>query len=310
MSARGVQSALEPAGPGSALTHELGLVLYVTLGLVFVLVMAVAAYAALASPRRDSGRFWILGGGLILPIAVLTLLLVRSLAVTRALDGPVAADTIRIEVIGRQWWWDVRYTVPETSEVAVLANEVHVPVGRPVEILLTTSDVIHSFWVPALAGKVDMVPGRTNRLVIEAAAPGVFRGQCAEYCGVQHAWMAFQVVAEPERMFLAWLERQAAPARAPADPFLERGRRMFFRAGCQDCHAIRGTSADGDDGPDLTHVGSRLSLGAQMLQNNLGSMAGWIAGTQDLKPGSHMDSMNVYDGADLRAVAAYLSSLQ
>jgi cytochrome c oxidase subunit 2 len=214
-----------------------------------------------------------------------------------------------VQAIGRQWWWDFRYTTPEGSAIA-LANELHIPVGQPVEIVLATDDVIHSFWVPALAGKVDMVPGRTNRLVMTAATTGVYRGQCAEYCGLQHALMAFVVVAQPAPQFREWLAAQARPARAPTDAFRRRGQRLFFAARCQECHAIRGTAAEGRSGPDLTHVGSRLTLGAGILDNHAGTMAGWIAGAQDLKRGNAMPSMNVFAGEDLRAVAAYLSGLK
>jgi cytochrome c oxidase subunit 2 len=186
----------------------------------------------------------------------------------------------------------------------------YIPVGRPVEVALRSDNVIHSFWVPALAGKVDMIPGRTNRLVIEARVPGVFRGQCAEYCGLQHAWMAFYVVAVPEAAYRQWRTDQAAPAIEPADATLRRGREAFLREGCGACHAVRGTPANGTLGPDLTHVGSRLSLAAGRLDNHAGTLAGWIADSQGIKPGNLMPSMNVFSGEELRAVAAYLESLK
>jgi len=238
---------------------------------------------------------------------VLVALLLHALHVGNALSvGPSRPPDIR--VTGKLWWWDVRY--PGAGEAAVLANEIYIPVGRPVEIALATDNVIHSFWVPALAGKVDMIPGRVNRLVIEASKPGTWRGQCAEYCGAQHAWMAFYVVAVPEETYRQWLVAQAAPAREPADEVLRRGREAFLREGCGACHAVRGTPAAGAQGPDLTHVGSRQSLGAGRLGNGVSALAGWIADSQHLKPGNLMPAGFNFTGEELRAVAAYLESLK
>jgi cytochrome c oxidase subunit 2 len=170
--------------------------------------------------------------------------------------------------------------------------------------------VIHSFWVPSLAGKVDMIPGHRNRLVLRADEPGVHRGQCAEYCGGQHALMAIFVVVQSEADFQRWRVHQAREAAEPADEFLARGRAAFMRGGCAECHTVRGTEARGDLGPDLTHVGSRRSLAAGVLHNHVGTMAGWIAGTQAIKPGSLMPDSRAYDGAELRALAAWLKSLE
>jgi cytochrome c oxidase subunit II len=305
-----IQSTLAPAAANAAISYELGLLLYLTLGFVFLLVMALTAYAMFSRARPGDDRIWIIGGGLLLPVAVLSVIFAQSLRVTDETGAHPRGTTLRVHAIGRQWWWEIRYEMPNSDAVAILANELRLPVGQPVEIVLTTNDVIHSFWVPSLAGKVDMIPGRRHMLVLTAAKPGVYRGQCAEYCGLQHALMAFFVVAQPATEFRQWLAHQARPALEPADPFLARGRQLFFAAECDDCHTIRGTAADGDDGPDLTHVGSRLSLGGGILDNHPGTMAGWIAGTQDLKPGVFMPSMNVFAGEDLRAVAAYLSSLR
>ena len=178
------------------------------------------------------------------------------------------------------------------------------------ELELLTADVIHSFWVPSLAGKVDMIPGRSNRLVLRADEPGVFRGQCAEYCGAQHALMAFHVVVQAPADFQLWLEREAQSAPLPADTWLAEGYALFLRGGCQQCHTVRGTPARGTMGPDLTHVGARRALAAGVLDNHIGTMAGWIAGAQDVKPGNFMPSLNVYTGRELRAVSAWLMSLQ
>jgi cytochrome c oxidase subunit II len=293
--------------------------------------MALLLYAVFVPARTIRARRWLVGGGLVFPGTVLTALLLYSLAVARALgsfqgEGALrflldcvsdasrslgsslpGNTAIRIEVNARQWWWEVRY-VGAAGDFE-LANELHLPAGRPVELQLVSEDVIHSFWVPSLAGKVDMIPGHRNRLVLKADEPGVHRGQCAEYCGGQHALMALFVVVEPQADFERWLERQAREAPAPADDFLARGRAAFMRGGCAQCHTVRGTAARGDLGPDLTHVGSRRSLGAGVLDNHVGTMAGWIAGTQAVKPGSLMPETRAYDGPELRALAAWLKSL-
>ncbi|HEX6572441.1 MAG TPA: cytochrome c oxidase subunit II [Steroidobacteraceae bacterium] len=336
MNAPGIQSALHPAtGSGAALISELTAALFVGGAVLFLLVMGLLVRAVFSQEKRVDARRWVLWGGVVLPVAVLTVLLLYALAVggaladvnsrgplrfvldcissgARALAAPFGTERpVRIEVTGKQWWWEVRYWGPGTGVTGVpLANELRLPAGQPVELLLESADVIHSFWVPALAGKVDMIPGRVNRLVLRASAPGVHRGQCAEYCGGQHALMALYVVVVPEPEFRAWLQQQARPATAPADPFLALGRDSFMRGECAECHTIRGTSARGARGPDLTHVGSRLSLAAGVLGNHEGTMAGWIAGAQDLKHGNHMPSTREFTGVELRALSAWLSSLE
>jgi cytochrome c oxidase subunit 2 len=324
---------LKPAaGSRAALIHELSLVLYVGCSVIFLFVMELLLYAVFTPARPIRARRWLAGGGLIFPGAVLSALLLYSLAVGNALgnmqgDGPLrflldcvssvsralgvtaaGDDTIRIEVNARQWWWEIRYS--GSGKQFELANELHLPAGRAVELELTTEDVIHSFWVPSLAGKVDMIPGHRNRLVLKADEPGVHRGLCAEYCGGQHALMAVFVIIEPEAEFERWRSQQVLDAEAPAGEFLARGRAAFMRGGCGECHTVRGTEARGDLGPDLTHVGSRRSLGAGILGNHVGTMAGWIAGTQALKPGSLMPDTRAYDGQELRALAAWLKSLE
>jgi cytochrome c oxidase subunit 2 len=300
--------------------------------LIFLFVMALLLYAVFTPARPIRARRWLAGGGLIFPGAVLSALLLYSLAVGNALgnmqgDGPLrflldcvssvsralgvtaaGDDTIRIEVNARQWWWEIRYS--GSGKQFELANELHLPAGRAVELELTTEDVIHSFWVPSLAGKVDMIPGHRNRLVLKADEPGVHRGLCAEYCGGQHALMAVFVIIEPEAEFERWRSQQVHDAEAPAGEFLARGRAAFMRGGCGECHTVRGTEARGDLGPDLTHVGSRRSLGAGILGNHVGTRAGWIAGTHALKPGSLMPDTRAYDGQELRALAAWLKSLE
>lgn len=323
-------SALESAaGSGAELLEQLGWVLYIGSFLIFGGVMVLALYATFAKPRHINGDRWIVGGGLIFPAVTLTGLLLYSLAIGNGLGGVERTnvfrlfldcfgigdreplpDMDRIHVVGKQWWWEVRYEFRDGRESVVLANELRIPTGRPVEIWLSSDDVIHSFWAPSLAGKVDMIPGQTNRLVVRTDEAAIYRGQCAEYCGGQHAIMAFFIIAAPEQEFNEWVAREAAPAAIPGDEFLRSGYDAFFRGGCAECHTIRGTPASGDMGPDLTHVGSRVSLGAGALSNHIGTMAGWIAGSQDIKPGNLMPSLPIYTGAELRAVSAWLKSLE
>lgn len=305
-----MQAALAPGGEVAARIAVLGWWMFGGAAVIFVLVMALTALAIRRRPAWLADRRTIVIGGIAFPVAALSALLVYGLRTAAALDGESAEVPLRIEVIGEQYWWRVHYLDELGVRIAALANEIHIPTGRTVELALRTEDVIHSFWVPNLAGKLDMIPGRTNHLRLSAVRPGVYRGQCAEYCGAQHALMAFYVVAvEPER-FGAWLAAQRRPATVPADPLLLRGRDLVLAGECVDCHTIRGTPAAGTRGPDLTHVGSRLSIGAGSFPNNAGTLAGWIASSQHLKPGNPMPSFDEYTGRDLRALAAYLESLK
>jgi cytochrome c oxidase subunit 2 len=309
----GPQSALAIGGAGAADIADLWWVMLAGAALIYVLVLGCATYAAVVAPDRHPrfpGQAFIVGGGVVLPVVVLAALLTYSFVLGRDLSRGPGPEALRIEVIGKQWWWEVRYLPPDGGEPVVSANELRLPVGQPVELLLSSTDVIHSFWLPSIAGKRDMIPGRVNRLVLEAEAPGVYRGQCAEFCGGPHALMAFYAIAEPAGDFARWLEREAAPATAPEDAFLRRGRNLFLSSGCGVCHAIRGTPAEGQLGPDLTHLGSRMSLGAGVLPNNVGTIAGWIADTQHIKPANKMPSFNTFSGVELRAIAAYLASLR
>jgi cytochrome c oxidase subunit 2 len=299
-----IQSMLHPGSAAAHAIHELGIWIYVGGGLALAVVVALTLYGAFSAPRKVSERAWLVGGGIVFPSATLAILLGYALYVGHALSGPPQRSS-DVEVTGYQWWWQVKY-----ADGSVLANELRIPVGRPMEISLVSADVIHSFWVPALAGKVDMIPGHRNRIVVKADAPGIYRGQCAEFCGVQHSWMAFYVVAEPQAEYDAWLARQAAPAAEPANAFLARGRDVFLREPCAACHTVRGTAAKGELGPDLTHVGGRLSIGAGVLKNGEAALAGWIADPQHVKPGNLMPATKTLPGEELRALAAWLESLK
>jgi cytochrome c oxidase subunit 2 len=245
--------------------------------------------------------------GVAVPLVVLSLLFVWSdVFVLRSVAAPKASSTkLTVHVIGHQWWWEVRY--PGTD--AVTANEIHIPTHTRVNVVGTTADVIHSFWVPELNRKVDLIPGRKNRVLLDSDHPGVYRGQCAEFCGLQHAHMAMYVIAEPPAKFKAWLANTAKPARRPATGQERRGLEVFLREPCSGCHQLRGTSAHGDVGPDLTHVQTRMTLAALTIPNRKGYLGGWILDPQHIKPGNKMPGLKL-SGPDFQALLAYLETLR
>jgi cytochrome c oxidase subunit 2 len=308
----GIQSALNAQGPGAVVIAEMFWVMASGAAIIFAAVIALAAYALLA-PRRTARRLsataLIVGGGIVVPVLTLSALLVYSLVRAGSLDPTAGRPLMRIEVIGEQWWWRVHYLDARGRPDFATANEIRIPVGEPIQLELQSADVIHSFWVPALAGKLDMIPGRTNRLRLQADRAGRYRGQCAEYCGGPHALMALVVIAESAEAFYRWLETQRRPAAPPAEALRQHGRDLFL-AHCAVCHAVRGTAARGTRGPDLTHIGGRESIAAGLLPNNAATLAGWIASSQHLKPGNLMPAFTMLSGAELRAVAAYLSGLE
>jgi cytochrome c oxidase subunit 2 len=245
-------------------------------------------------------------------VTVITLfgLLVASVATGRSISPLRApADALTVKVIGHQWWWDFEYQHPDPSRMIRSPNELHIPVGRPVKIQTTSVDVIHSFWVPNLHGKLDLIPGRTGDTWIQADRPGVYRGQCAEFCGFQHANMALQVIAEPADRFQAWLVQQRREAAPPSTPLQARGKQLVEILPCANCHTVRGTLASGKTAPDLTHLASRRTIAAGTLPNNRGNLGGWIADPQTVKPGNHMPSVSM-PSEELEAVLAYLETLK
>lgn len=291
------QSALHPQSPSAEAIAELWWVMLAVLGGYFLVVVALLAYGL--RTRSQVGTRFIVLGGLAFPAVVLVGLLVTTIEATRALR-PLAGQ-LRVEVIAHRWWWEVRYP----DQGVVTANEIHLPAGEPVELELRSADVIHSFWVPNLGGKMDMIPGHPNRYGLQPMRPGVYRGQCAEFCGMQHAKMAFLVIVMPRAEFGSWLERQGAARRSLASGVERRGQEVFFREQCHQCHAIRGTSATGSVGPDLTHVGLRRTLGAASIPNTPGRLEGWIANPQTIKPGALMPRTYL-SPADLHALRVYL----
>jgi cytochrome c oxidase subunit 2 len=259
-----------------------------------------------SGPQSESGLRWIVIGGMIVPAVILVLTFAFTIATENATAAPLANAAMTIHIIGHRWWWEVRYA--DDSSGVVTANEIHIPAGRPIRLELTSDDVIHSFWIPQLAGKTDVIPGQRNVAWIQADSPGVYRGACTEYCGLQHANMASYVVAQSPSEFGRWLEQQRASAGVP-DSVGAAGLAVFQASACASCHTIRGTSAVGRIGPDLTHLVSRATIAAGVLENTRGNLAGWIANPQSIKPGNIMPTVPLRS-RDLQALLAYLGTLQ
>lgn len=307
----GPQSALAPAGRGAEVLAGLFWWMAIGAAIIWVLVLGLGVYAIRVKPGPKGYRagLMIIGGGAIVPTIVLSALLIFGLALLPDLVAPAPEGSLKVAVVGEQWWWRVRYEGPDGQSIE-LANEIHLPVGEPVEFRLDSADVIHSFWIPSLGGKVDMIPGRQNRLALLPTKKGVFRGVCAEYCGASHALMAFWVVVEEREDFDRWLADQSQPAREPTTPDVARGLDVFTSSGCAACHTLRGTPAAGVIGPDLTHVGSRRTLAAATLSSDLDDFVRWIDHSQSVKPEVNMPSFGMLPTDDLQTLAAYLESLK
>jgi cytochrome c oxidase subunit 2 len=317
----GPQSVLDPAGDQAGHLHALlGLMLWVCGG-IYLLVLGFLGWSLWRSLRNgtegeaagvsmEHGLRAGLGLWAAIIVAGLATLATASFLVDRALAAARAdRDAIAIRVTAHQWWWRIEYRDPATGAFIETANELHMPAGRTTRIELHTADVIHSFWVPNLGGKLDVIPGRVNLLDVTPRRIGWYRGQCAEFCGLQHALMAIDLRVAPEEEFAAWLAAQAAPAAAPEDAVLARGRAVLEGGSCAACHTVRGTAAAGKAGPDLTHVGSRRSIAAGSLPNNRGNLHGWILNPDALKPGTSMPGTELAPG-DADALARYLERLR
>ena len=307
-------------GPVAGSERTLGwwlLIIAVTVVAIVTLLVAGAAWlrsredsgTGLASTAGRNGLRWIYFGGLLVPTAILVVSFGLTLGSLHATTRPRSDPAATVRIIGHRWWWEIRYVDGDSAAAIVTANEIHVPVGQPVRLELTSSDVIHSFWIPQLAGKTDAIPGVTNVAWLEADTTGVYRGQCAEYCGTQHANMAMLVIAESPREFAAWKERQRAPAAPPADAATAAGSAVFQRLACAACHTIRGSDARGRIGPDLTHLASRLTIGSGVLENTRGNLGGWIGNSQSIKPGNDMPVVPM-TSEDFQALLAYLGTLR
>lgn len=310
-----IPSALDPQGQAAANIANLWWIMFWLGTAVFVIVTLLLLIIVFTNRRRGAypepdlrapdRRSWIWWGGVIMPSVILATTLFFTLRSHIALAFPPTPAALTIEIIGHRWWWEVRY--PEQQ--ITTANEIYIPVGQAVNVRLATADVIHSFWVPELNGKMDMIPGKTNTLWLHADEPGMYRGICTEFCGIQHAKMQYVVIAVPPDEFAAWLEHQRQPAPAPATARIRRGQQIFLGSACVYCHAVRGTNASGQLGPDLTHVASRQTLAAGVLPNNRGSLGGWITNPQHIKPGNLMPPTNL-TGNELQVLLDYLDTLE
>ena len=308
----GPQSSLEPAGVEAQGLADLFFALTAAAAVIWCATVGLALYAAYGR-REPSGPAFgarlIVGGGVVVPTVVLAATLSYGLHLLPPLLADPSDGELEIEVVGEQWWWRVRYLSRDGAPVD-LANEIRLPAGAAVLLTLSSDNVIHSFWIPALGGKVDMIPGRRTQLVLHPTVAGVYRGVCAEYCGTSHALMAFRTVVHERQDFDDWLAHQASSAAAPVDELAENGGEAFVRNGCGACHTVRGTPASGIVGPDLTHVGSRLSLGAGTLPNDPEAFFSWVSQTDGIKPGVHMPAFGMLPTSEIRALAAYLEALQ
>ena len=307
----GQQSTLNPAGVGAQSIATLFWWMAGGALVIWLIVMGIALYATQAHPEAHgirSARWLIIGGGIVFPVVVLTGLLIYGLMLMPQLRSSENV-ALHIDVSGEQWWWRVRYQT-EAGGAVELANEIRLPVGERVAFSLSSPDVIHSFWIPSLGGKVDMIPGRVNELVLEPTETGTFRGACAEYCGTSHALMNFAVVVMTRDAFDQWLAEQAEPAQQPATELQQAGQQAFLANGCGSCHQVRGTEADGTVGPDLTHVGSRLTLAAGTLPADVEAFKRWIGHSSAIKPEVKMPAFGMLPETQLTAMAHYLSGLK
>lgn len=309
------QSVLDVAGVQAQRIETLWWVMFWVTTVVTVIVFALLAWAVLRARRQHAASaderllLRYVTGGALATLAILFGLLIVTIITSRAIASQHDAQALQIEVTANQWWWNVEYQHPEPEQRVRTANELHIPVGRTVGIKLLASDVIHSFWVPALHGKLDAIPGHEATLWLRADRPGLYRGQCAEYCGAQHAHMAFVVIAEPPDDFERWIQAQRTTAAEPQSPQEQRGLYLVQRSACVMCHTIRGTAAGGRMGPDLTHIASRGTILAATAARTAENLHRLIADPQQFKPGTRMPALRLSD-ADRAAIVAYLERLR
>lgn len=319
----GVQAPFDAAGDQAAHIKDIWHLMLVVCGVMYALVLAFLAAAiwrsrrALAGPPVAEGyesaaerpMQKTLIGWSVLIVLGLAVLAVGSFMVDRRLALADIDNALHIKITANQWWWQVEYQDPVAQRQVVTANELHLPAGRPVVIELQSQDVIHSFWIPNLAGKMDLIPGRTNTLAINPRRVGEYRGQCAEFCGLQHAQMALDATVESPAAFAAWYEAGLKPGAEPTTPQQVRGRDLFLNTACAGCHAVNGTDAGGQTGPDLTHLASRKMLAAGALPMSRDALTRWLHDPQAIKPGNHMPVVDMAP-TDQAAVVAYLESLK
>jgi cytochrome c oxidase subunit II len=314
-----VQSVLTPEGDTARSIFSLFWFFTIVCAAIWVIVMVLLLVATVRrraampdpviepDPARERRIGWIVGGGTAATVIVLTVFTLASFLTNKGFAEP-RPHGLTIKVTGHQWWWQVNYEAHSPDQTFETANEIHIPVGQPVQVKLISADVIHSFWVPALSGKTDTIPGQTNETWLEARRPGRYRGQCTEFCGWQHAHMPLFVVAEPQAAFQAWWDAQLRPAPEPSAPPLAKAEETFVYH-CGTCHAVRGTLAGGSVAPDLTHLMSRDTIAAGALPNTIGNLSGWIADPQAIKPGTRMPNLYL-SGPELQNIRTYLATLE
>jgi cytochrome c oxidase subunit 2 len=318
----GDHRVLHAAGPQAATIEWLYWVVFWILFIVYVLVVLGFSHAGRRAytPARemlpivkdrsgDRRAAWVVGTAVTLTVLTLFAVLFMTVITGKKVEGLTSKNPITIQVIGHQWWWEVIYPNSQADQTVTTANEIHLPVGKPVVILTNSADVIHSFWAPNVNGKRDLLPGYSSAFWMQVDQPGTYHGQCAEFCGLQHAHMGFSIVAESEDQFRAWKEQQLKPAAEPSNPSAGHGREVFLTHACVMCHTIRGTDAGSRMGPDLTHLASRNMIAAETLPNTRGALAGWIIDPQRIKPGNHM-APNLLEPGDLQDLLTYLETLQ
>lgn len=319
----GIQNATNPAGPNAASLARLWwLMFWVCLGVYcFVMIALVLAIkqgrkksdlnpVLNPSPKTEARKRNAVLSAVFVTVIILFVFLLYSFSTGRSLTADLSQKSgLSIDVTAYQWWWDVRYNDVDASNIFTTANEIHIPVGVPVTFNLRANEVIHSFWVPNLAGKKDLIPGKISTVWLQADKPGVYRGQCAEYCGLQHARMALWIVAEPQEQFNAWRQNQTQTSIQPATDSQRHGQQVFLSTTCVMCHAVNGTTAGSNIGPNLTHVGSRNTIAAATLANTREHLLRWVADSQQFKPGNKMPANNLSE-QDLQAVVDYLQSLK
>lgn len=306
------QSALSPTGEGAIKIAELFWWMSGGALIVWLWVVGTGIYGMFVKPQEHNPKktaLFIITGGVIIPVIVLSFLIFMTIPMLPPLIAKAPPNSLEIEVSGAQWWWRVRYPQKDGSFIE-LANEIRVPVNEYVQLNLLSEDVIHSFWVPPLGGKMDMIPGRSTYLTLKPTKTGVYKGACAEYCGGAHAQMKLDFVVMEKEEFNQWLEHQKKPYVKNSNPQALRGEKLFLKYGCTACHTVRGLQDIGTVGPDLTHVGSRLSLGAGILPNQLEIYHLWLSRLKQVKPQVHMPEFDMVDANDLKAISFWLEGLK
>ncbi|MGA7524271.1 MAG: cytochrome c oxidase subunit II [Acidobacteriaceae bacterium] len=318
-----VQSTFNAQGPAASRIATLSWAMTIVFLLVTLVMWILIAWVAVrrrgtleehAPVDVGGGQGWIVLGGLLIPVVVLTGFFIMGLILLASfpIQNPENTTPLKPDllIIGHQYWWELHYLDGPADQHFTTANEIHIPANKPFTIELKSDDVIHAFWIPALHGKIDMIPGHPNYMRIEASHPGIYTGECAEYCGVQHAHMRLMLIAQTPEEYQAWVQQQLKPAHEPTTPDQMAGEQVFLNSPCIMCHEVRGTLAGGRVAPDLTHLAGRQFIGADSFPNNKAYLEAWVIHAQSLKPGCLMPNLTQFSGEQLRQLVAYLQQLK